>query len=141
MSGAAVPPGGPASGRGLVRRAAHACAPLLAGAAIDAMDLATFGPMGLAVGWLAGGVVGWWLAPVLGFPARLRWVAAAIAGTYCALPMTGFLPLATFAAGLARLIANDEEAPPAQDARISASEREPAIDAEYRSQWEQRDPD
>lgn len=123
---------------GLGTRAMHMCAPLLAGAVIDTVDFATLGPVGLTVGWLAGGVVGWWLAPILGFSTRLRPLAAILAGVYCALPMTGFVPIATFAAGLARVI----EGPP-NDTAISRESQTSAGDvaeAEFESRWEDDPP-
>jgi hypothetical protein len=93
------PPGGGVGG-GLKRLVA----PMLAGAVIDAVDFVTFGPIGLTVGFVLGGAFGYWLAPELGFPERRRWVAAALSGAYCTLPMTGFLPLATMVAGVVRAL-------------------------------------
>jgi hypothetical protein len=95
--------------------------PLAAGAIIDAVDLATFGPVGVWIGMLAGGAVGWWLAPSLGFSRRHRWLCAALTGVYCTLPMTGFLPVATLVGGTIRLLSREPE---------SGGD---AIEAEFRS--------
>ena len=79
-------------------------APLLAGLVIDAIDFVTLGPIGLAVGFVAGFGVGWWLAPELGFGPTRRWLGGVLAGFYCMLPMTGFVPAATLLAGLAHVL-------------------------------------
>jgi len=87
--------------------------PLAAGAVIDAVDLATFGPVGIWLGMGVGGIVGWWLAPSLGFSRRYRWLCALLTGLYCTLPMTGFLPVATLVGGTIRLL--EREAGPEPD--------------------------
>jgi hypothetical protein len=84
--------------------------PIVAGFVIDLLDFATFGPLGLWSGLLVGGLVGWWLAPELGFPRHRRGLAALLTGVYCMLPMTGLMPLATIVAGLVQLF--DREFPP-----------------------------
>ena len=43
---------------------------------VDAADLVTFGPLGLWTGLLLGGLLGWHLAPQLGFSERRRLPAA-----------------------------------------------------------------
>ncbi len=62
--------------------------PFAMGALIDMADALTFGPVGLRFGLLIGGILGWVLAKVLGFPPRYRWIAIALSGIYCALPGT-----------------------------------------------------
>ncbi len=76
--------------------------PMIAGLAIDGLDLMTFGPIGLYGGLLLGGGVGYWLAPTLGFPPKGRWIAALMTGIYCTIPLTGFIPAAAIAAGLSQ---------------------------------------
>jgi hypothetical protein len=86
--------------RGLRGRLKGLFAPLLAGMLLDAVDFVTLGPIGMAVGFFAGFGVGWWLAPELGFRSGRRVLAGLLGGVYCTLPMTGFVPAATVAAGL-----------------------------------------
>ena len=51
-------------------------APIAAGLLLDAIDLMTFGPVGLWTGLAIGGSAGWVLSPYLGFSARHRWLCA-----------------------------------------------------------------
>ena len=76
--------------------------PIFAALAIDLLDLATFGPLGLYVGMILGAAVGFWLTPLLGFPPHRRWLSALATGVYCTLPLTGLLPLATLASLVSR---------------------------------------
>ena len=92
-------------------RAKRVLTALLAGGVVDAVDLATFGPIGLALGLLAGGAVGWWLAPSLGLGASRRWLGAALAGLYCMTPLTALMPLASVVAGLSSLLGKGQEMP------------------------------
>lgn len=89
-------------------RAKHFLTALLAGGVVDAVDLATFGPIGLILGLLAGGSVGWLLAPSLGFSRGRRWLGAALSGLYCMTPLTALMPLASVAAGLKSLLGRGE---------------------------------
>ena len=102
---------------------------MLAGLAIDALDLATFGPIGIYTGMILGVAVGWWLAPVLGFPPRARWLSGLVTGVYCTLPLTGFIPAATIAAGVTRAILPGEQ--PADSTLDAGLRSEGAIDVEY----------
>jgi hypothetical protein len=118
---------------------------MLAGFAIDAVDLMTFGPIGLWSGLVLGGAVGYWLAPEIGFNGRARWMCALLAGFYCTMPMTGFMPAATLLAGLwSALVGSDDETenrqplPGKGDHADHADHAEhTVIDAEYRSEWEE----
>ncbi len=103
--------------------------PMAAGLASDALALATFGPIGCYAGLNLGSAAGWWLAPMLGFPPRGRWLCAIMTGVYCTLPLTGFIPAATVAAGLSHAILRDDE--PAEPPLDPALGPEGAIDAEY----------
>ncbi len=73
------------------RRVERAFGPLVAGIILDAVDLITFGPAGLLIGF----PVGLWL----GWIFRLRWwqmiLAGLIAGIYCVIPYTNFIPVGT----------------------------------------------
>jgi hypothetical protein len=108
--------------------------PMLAGLAIDALDLMTFGPIGIYTGVIVGGAAGWWLAPELGFPQRMRWLCAALTGLYCTIPLTGFLPLAAIVAGISRLF--DAPLEETEGAADDALDPKGSIEAEYESQWE-----
>jgi hypothetical protein len=110
---------------------------MLAGLAIDAVDLMTFGPVGIYTGMFVGGAVGYWLAPTLGFPPKGRWLSALMTGIYCTMPITGFIPAAAIAAGLSRALFQEDDA--------AASQAEPdlrpdeSIEAKYTSEWKDSD--
>ena len=66
--------------------------PILAGVLLDLLDFATYGPIGLWAGVVVGGLAGYLLARAMGF--ERRWPAAVlVAGAYCMLPFTAFVPL------------------------------------------------
>jgi hypothetical protein len=69
--------------------------PVFAGALLDVIDFLTFGPVGLSVGWLVGGVAAWILSSLAGVPPWQRALWALAAAVYCSLPVTGVLPLGT----------------------------------------------
>jgi hypothetical protein len=125
------------SGMGVSPAIKRLVGPMLAGLAIDAVDLMTFGPIGLYAGMLIGGAVGYWLAPELGFPPRGRWLSALMTGIYCTMPITGFIPAATIAAGISRALFREDDAAAAQgDATLRS---EGSIEAEYTSEWDDSD--
>ena len=123
--------------RGVTPATRRILGPMLAGLAIDAVDLVTFGPIGIYTGMFVGGAVGYWLAPGLGFPPKGRWLSALMTGIYCTMPITGFIPAAAIAAGLSRALFQKDDA--------AASQADPAlrpdgsIEAEYTSQWNDSD--
>ncbi|MBW2274095.1 MAG: hypothetical protein JRG96_12545 [Deltaproteobacteria bacterium] len=86
--------------------------PMVAGLAIDGLDLITYGPIGLYAGLILGGSAGYLLAPMLGFSERGRWLSALLTGVYCTVPLTGFLPAAAIAAGLSQVFLHGQEARP-----------------------------
>ena len=116
----------PAAESGLMQ----AIGPMMAGLAIDGLDLMTFGPIGLYTGLMLGGAVGYWLAPRLGFPPRARWLAALMTGIYCTIPLTGFIPAAAIAAGLSRALFRGSAMPVEANAD-PALRREGSIDVEF----------
>ena len=105
----------------------------MAGLLLDMADLATWGPLGLKIGLFVGALAGWMLAPSLGVPPQRRWLCALVAGVYCMLPFTAFLPLGTVLGALVRL--HERSKPPAgiDTSKTSAT---PPIEAEYRSRWD-----
>ena len=119
--------------------------PMLAGLLIDAVDLITFGSIGIYAGMFVGGAVGYWLAPALGFPPKGRWLSALMTGIYCTMPITGFIPAATIAAGLSRALFREDDAAAAKQATGSAGKADSplspddSIEAEFTSEWEDSD--
>ena len=108
---------------------------------VDAADLVTFGPLGLWTGLLVGALLGWTLAPQLGFAQR-RWLPAALAGAYCMTPGTALMPLATILVGVRSLTAPRE---PRVEPRVDPGSRDPAesdaIEARYEARWDDESSD
>ena len=107
--------------------------PVFAGLLLDMADFATWGPLGLKIGLLVGAVAGWLLAPSFGVPPQRRWLCALVAGVYCMLPFTAFLPLGTVLGALVRLHQRSQPAAEIDASRTSAA---PPIEAEYDSRWD-----
>jgi hypothetical protein len=104
MTSVAGPPPG-----SLLWRLQRALGPILGGLILDMTDLATFGPVGLYAGFFLGAGIGWWISSFYNFPNASRALCALFAGIYCALPLTEFLPVATFLSAVGRFF----EDPPA----------------------------
>ena len=85
----------------LLWRLHRALGPIAGGLVLDFVDLTTFGPLG-AIGLFIGVGVGWWISSIYNFSPRVRVILALLAGTYCLLPMTELLPVATIISGVAR---------------------------------------
>ena len=96
---------------------------------LDLADLLTFGPLGLWTGLLLGLVLGWMLAPQLGFASR-RWLPSLLAGVYCMTPGTALIPLAAIWTGV-RSLASPPGQPPARGADARGS-----LEADYEARWE-----
>ena len=101
---------------GLVQRILFALGPLGAGLILDVLDLATFGPVGLCLGVLVGGVSGWILGKHEGFDRSLRIAFAICAAAYMTIPFTEGIPAATILFLLARFFVGPRlvHAPPTQ---------------------------
>ncbi|MDP2653349.1 MAG: hypothetical protein Q8Q08_04885 [Candidatus Omnitrophota bacterium] len=84
------------------KRAERALGPIAAGMILDCVDLATFGPVGLFLGPIVGGVVGWYLAGAAQLPEKWRLPAAILSGVYCMTPGTEIIPVATIIGALSR---------------------------------------
>ena len=92
------PPG--AEPRQGVRQVAQAMGPIVAGLLIDAIDVATLTPpLGVALGV----PLGLFVAHQLKLRGAAAWQFAALAGLYCAVPGTHFLPLGTLVGVYTRL--------------------------------------
>ena len=102
---------------------------------LDAADLITFGMVGVWTGFALGAILGWTLAPQLGFADR-RWLPMLLAGAYCTLPGTALMPLATLLTGV-RAWAGEGEAGPQQVEPRPEPGDERVIEAEYRSRWDE----
>ena len=105
--------------RPLASRLNRAFGPVVAGLIIDLVDLGTFGPIGLILGFPIGGLAGYWMASCLGLSRRACFLCAILAGLYCMVPFTEMLPLATLVGAYARFRdgeqqrADDGQEPPA----------------------------
>jgi hypothetical protein len=97
-----VPETSPLKPLTILERLHRALGPLAGGIIIDFIDLVTFGPIGLVVGPVVGGLVGWWVSSIYGFGPRGRALVAFLAAIYCTVPFTELFPLATMVAATAR---------------------------------------
>ena len=102
---AASPTSQSAELRGFLERLSFALGPLGAGFVLDALDLATFGPIGLCLGAVVGGYAGWILSNYEGIDRNLRIAFAICAAAYMTIPFTEAIPAATILVLLARFFA------------------------------------
>lgn len=116
----------------LLERLHNALGPLAAGIIIDVVDFAMFGPIGLVLGPLVGGLAGWWVSSIYGFGTRGRLIVAAVAAFYVTMPFTELLPLATMVAAVGRFYhapaggqpENPDPPPPAESGHTQGSPRD-----------------
>ncbi|OGV41369.1 MAG: hypothetical protein A2X46_16190 [Lentisphaerae bacterium GWF2_57_35] len=101
--------------------AERAFGPVVAGIIIDLVDLATFGPIGLALGFVFGGSVAWYLCRLYGLPLRQKLLWSLAAGIYCTIPFTEFIPVGTLVGAFIRYRELKSEA--AERKRIGRSMR------------------
>ena len=87
---------------GIAHRLHRALGPVAGALILDFADFATFGPIGLVLGWLVGAVTGWWISSLYGYDMRYRCIWAALAALYCTIPFTAVIPLATIISVIAR---------------------------------------
>jgi len=90
MEGQGAPPKPP-----LLESLEQAVGPVVGGLIIDSIDLFSFGAFGLLCGTLIGGSVAYYLGGLSRLPVWQRTLLAIVAGIYCAIPRTNFLPAAT----------------------------------------------
>ena len=102
------------------------------GLLLDLADLITFGPIGVWTGLALGGVLGWILAPQLGY-GRRPWLPAIAAGLYCMTPGTALLPAAGLLAAVRAFSSSDAPRAPAPPGRPADRN---AIAAHYESRWD-----
>jgi hypothetical protein len=101
----------------LLERLHYALGPLAAGIIIDIVDFAMFGPIGLALGPVVGGLAGWWVSSLYGFGTRGRLIVAIAAAIYVTVPFTELLPLATMVAAVGRFYQSPAPVEPQQEQR------------------------
>lgn len=94
----------------------YAFGPVVAGLILDAVDIVTFGPVGLALGFPIGAAAGYWLARSLRLETNVSLICALIAGVYCTIPGTELLPLGTLVGALVRL--EDVPEPPSNETLV-----------------------
>jgi len=85
----------------LIERLHRAFGPLIGGIILDLVDLSTIGPYGLG-GFFIGGLVGWWICSIYSISTQTRFIIALLAGIYCLLPLTEFIPVATLISAFIR---------------------------------------
>ena len=86
----------------MLRRLESAFGPIIAGVLIDIMDLSTFGVFGIFTGMILGGMLAYWICAIYAIPLKQRWIWVLLAGVYCTIPMTEFIPIATIAGAYVR---------------------------------------
>ena len=89
----------------LIHRLHRAFGPLAGGLILDMVDLSTWGPLGI-FGFFIGLVIGWWISSIYSFSTKIRVIWALLAGFYCLVPFTEFVPVATIISACARLREN-----------------------------------
>lgn len=87
----------------LIERINTAFGPLAGALILDFVDLATIGPLGIG-GFFVGGAVGWWILSVYDISKNTRLILAFLAGIYCLVPFTEFIPVATLISAIARFV-------------------------------------
>lgn len=90
--------------RALLARVYYALGPLAAGILLDVLDLATWGPVGIAIGAVVGAYAGWIIGGFEGLSRDGRVTLAVCAALYMMIPMTETLPIATAFTLIARFM-------------------------------------
>jgi hypothetical protein len=86
----------------LLARLHRALGPLAGAFILDFTDLVTLGPIGLGLGLMVGGAVGWWISSIYGLSRRQRSFWTLLSGIYCTLPFTAIFPFATLLSAATR---------------------------------------
>ena len=94
----------------LIERLHRAFGPLVGGMLLDLVDLTTFGPYGLG-GFFIGALVGWWICSIYNMTTSTRLCLALLAGIYCLLPLTEFIPVATLISAFIRFRGDQKNNP------------------------------
>ena len=80
----------------------RAFGPIVAGAIIDVLDLATFGSVGMYAGLVLGLMAGTWLCRYMGLNWKRSLSIGVACGVYCTIPITTPIPVATLIGAFAR---------------------------------------
>ena len=88
--------------KGTLSRIHRALGPVAGGLIIDFVDLATFGPIGIFLGLILGGGIGWWVGSIYRFSPENRTLWAVVCGIYCTIPFTAIFPVMTIISAVAR---------------------------------------
>ncbi len=91
-----------ASAPGLVERVYYALFPIAGGLILDFADFVTMGSIGIYIGMIVGCLVGYLVSGIYKFPRKWRMYCTILAGIYCMIPGTFFLPLATIVSAMSR---------------------------------------
>ena len=73
---------------------------ILVGFLLDGLDLLTFGPLGIRLGFIVGFLAAFFLFSSVGIPMKKRLLYSLAAGVYCLIPGTERWPLGTILAAL-----------------------------------------
>ena len=95
--------------RAILERTYYALGPLGVGFILDVLDLATFGPIGLALGPVVGAAAGWIIGDLEGVGRNGRIVLAFCAAIYMFIPFTEPVPVATCFGLVARFFREPSE--------------------------------
>jgi hypothetical protein len=85
-----------------------AIGPLAGGIILDLADLATFGPIGLYVGVIAGSIITFYITSFYKLDKFSRTILIIMGGIYCTLPMTEAIPAATLLSAFIRCFSKEE---------------------------------
>ncbi len=91
------------SSESLLIRLHRALGPVASGIILDVLDFATFGPLGLVLGFVTGFSVGWWIASIEEQSPWMKFILACLSGLYMTVPFTEIIPLATLVVALVRV--------------------------------------
>lgn len=108
---------------GLLSRLYRALGPIAGGLALDFVDLATLGPMGLVLGPFLGFAAAMWICSIYRFSLRTKIWLSLLAGLYCMVPMTEPFPLATLTMAFCRFFEGPPPPPPENTEKPSKSSR------------------
>ncbi|MFA5119205.1 MAG: hypothetical protein WC695_10270 [Candidatus Omnitrophota bacterium] len=86
----------------LLKRFERAIGPVTAGFILDMVDFFSWGPAGIILGLFAGSALGWYLSGVLEVTRKWRIILTWLAGLYCFMPGTEYLPVGTVVGALCR---------------------------------------
>ena len=106
----------------VLARVYYAIGPIGAGAVLDILDVATYGPVGLLIGGLVGGLAGWVLADCEGLGPKTRNICVAAAAVYMTIPLTEPIPVGTTLGVLSRLFRQPRTDSPARSATDASTE-------------------